>query len=1171
MRIDRLDLMAYGPFTGISLDLSRGKVGLHVIYGDNEAGKSTSLRALTAWLFGIPVRTRDNFLHSNSQLRIGGRIRLSDGRAVEFVRRKGNKDTILAPDTGLPLDGSVVDSFLSGVDEKLFRKLYGIDHERLLEGGRELLEQSGDIGQALFSAASGTENLRRILTDLGNEAQELFKPRGSVSIVNLAVRRHRDLKKKIRELTFPAAEWQKLQKTHYEISSEIAEVEKAISVRGREKSRLERLNRVKGPLAERRAVLQRLMELGEVLLLPENFEEESRKTAERLETAVEAREKAGTRLIRLQKEAGVLHVNRDLLENAGKVSDIYRGLGAVEKAIEDRPGQDGKRRILRNEAERLLKAVRPDLSMDDADILRPLLNNRKWLQGLLKQHGVLGQRKKTVLAEIRDLEEQIGALEAEISALPEPEIDIGELKAAVAAVRKYGDIEGRLADVRRKAERKKDKCETEFAALGRFSGNVFELRETPFPMDDTLSRFAAELEKLSHSRRRLSERLQDLEQDQMQAREELDLLLLAGEVPAISDLDEARFRRDQDWGLIRRTFIDGSDTEVREASEASACSEMADAYEKKVQTADLLADRIREAADLVVKRADLEVRLKGVEQRMKGIASDIEELDRQHDDVQAAWEEQWAPLGIEPGTPGEMKQWLLRVSGVLAGLEAWDQAVNETSMLAEQCRRLREDISTRISSFDASAECEAMSLETMLNLCEQRILQAEDGQEEMSRLRHLLDEKRSRLQRIREELRSVESERSDWKDEWSQAIDGLGLDPDCHPERAMETFERLVMFFEKSDKADELRRRLYGMDRVVNDFSEKVSAFAVSMDFDMDGQDAVTVAARLHRELDMARVAEARLAKINDQLRETETEIQELDITIRRAEKRLEALCRQAEVDSTKHLTEAWERSCRKRSLQDELQRLEKELAHNGDGLSVQRLEEEAEGFDMDAVQGELERVSLELEELQARRDGLRDDLQEVKTKMDARDGSAASAAALEEAEKERAVIDSGIEQYLRLQAGVLILEQCIEEYRKKNQAPVLVRAGKIFSRLTLGSFAGLRDEVKGGRPVLLGVRPDRQEISIEGMSEGARDQLYLALRLSTLEQHLRSGEPMPFIVDDILVGFDDRRTEVCLEVLAELAADTQVLLFTHHRRVLELAGKVGGAAEAGVYIHELG
>ena len=106
------------------------------------------------------------------------------------------------------------------------------------------------------------------------------------------------------------------------------------------------------------------------------------------------------------------------------------------------------------------------------------------------------------------------------------------------------------------------------------------------------------------------------------------------------------------------------------------------------------------------------------------------------------------------------------------------------------------------------------------------------------------------------------------------------------------------------------------------------------------------------------------------------------------------------------------------------------------------------------------------------------------------------------------------------------------------------------------------------GKPILLGVRPNDEEVHVDGMSDGSRDQLYLSLRLATLEQHLSKGEPMPFVVDDILIGFDDNRTRVCIEVLAELAASTQVLLFTHHRRVLELADAV--EAKAGIYTHEL-
>ena len=56
MRLRRLDLLAIGPFQGVTLDLSGGKQGLHLIYGRNEAGKTTALRSLNCLLFGFPHR-----------------------------------------------------------------------------------------------------------------------------------------------------------------------------------------------------------------------------------------------------------------------------------------------------------------------------------------------------------------------------------------------------------------------------------------------------------------------------------------------------------------------------------------------------------------------------------------------------------------------------------------------------------------------------------------------------------------------------------------------------------------------------------------------------------------------------------------------------------------------------------------------------------------------------------------------------------------------------------------------------------------------------------------------------------------------------------------------------------------------------------------------------------
>ena len=56
-------------------------------------------------------------------------------------------------------------------------------------------------------------------------------------------------------------------------------------------------------------------------------------------------------------------------------------------------------------------------------------------------------------------------------------------------------------------------------------------------------------------------------------------------------------------------------------------------------------------------------------------------------------------------------------------------------------------------------------------------------------------------------------------------------------------------------------------------------------------------------------------------------------------------------------------------------------------------------------------------------------------------------------------------------------------------------------------------------------MRPGGTEtVGIAGLSEGSADQLYLALRLASLETYLESHEPIPLVVDDILIQFDDDR-----------------------------------------------
>jgi predicted ATP-dependent endonuclease of OLD family len=103
MKIKRLDLKAFGPFTNQTLEFKSKDPGLHIIFGPNEAGKSSSLRALKALLYGFPERTPDNFKHPNDQLLVGGCLESSGGSEIVFQRRKKRKADVI-DEAGDPLD-----------------------------------------------------------------------------------------------------------------------------------------------------------------------------------------------------------------------------------------------------------------------------------------------------------------------------------------------------------------------------------------------------------------------------------------------------------------------------------------------------------------------------------------------------------------------------------------------------------------------------------------------------------------------------------------------------------------------------------------------------------------------------------------------------------------------------------------------------------------------------------------------------------------------------------------------------------------------------------------------------------------------------------------------------------------------------------------------------------
>ena len=213
--------------------------------------------------------------------------------------------------------------------------------------------------------------------------------------------------------------------------------------------------------------------------------------------------------------------------------------------------------------------------------------------------------------------------------------------------------------------------------------------------------------------------------------------------------------------------------------------------------------------------------------------------------------------------------------------------------------------------------------------------------------------------------------------------------------------------------------------------------------------------------------------------------------------------------------------------------------------------------LDLDRLPDRLQHLADEIARLDSRRGELNQALGREQQILKQMDGSARAAEAAEMAEELKARLAVDVEEYARLRLAAVVLRESIERYRQRSQGTVLDRAAGRLRAAHAGLIRGTADRLRRPGPGGAEGRsaPAATEaVGIEGLSLGTADQLYLALRLASLEAYLESHEPIPLIVDDILIQFDDERAAAALEALAELSRRTQVVLFTHHEHVCQLA-----------------
>ncbi|MFN0054494.1 MAG: AAA family ATPase [Planctomycetales bacterium] len=1153
MRLARLDLLAYGHFTQCRVPLSPG---LNLVYGPNEAGKSTALRGLKNFLFGFETKCSDGFLHGLPKLRVGAVIETTSGERIECIRRKAQKDTLWTAGEQKVLSPALLEGLLQGVDRRRFETQFGITYEQLVAGGRAICDGEGDLGEILFAAASGVASLSRIRLGLDTEAEALFKQQGQLPVINRAVKEFTDKTKEVREFSIPPATWEEQSRSVKRTSTQRDELNHRLQAVRAERERLERIRKALPLLAERDRLDRALEQLGPVPALPDDFQ--ARCVRSQSEAAHAERELVDlderSKLLKSQWES--LPATNELLQYGVRIDALQESLGSVRTGRADRVTLMAQAAQCRETIESRIAALGRDLSVDQAPRLaapRPL---RTRLQNL-STAGLKGMKDLESCEAQRDkLEQREGALHSRLQGLP-PVASADELRAAVRAAAQRGALEAERDRQQTLHVRGLEQAQVELARLGLWQGNWAELERLALPSDQTLQRCEALWSAAADLERDLTRRWQEASQKRDELAGRLEALRLEQDVPTEQDLELSRAQRDRLWKLVRRRLerpgAEPSDEE-RLLLENREPGELSPAYERKVAEADDLADRLRREGEAVARKAQLLADEGAQRERCAALEADLNVAHTRRAQEEAQWHALWQPLGITPLPPAEMRDWARRCRELAARGEPLRQQACAVALLEEQIAQHKVRLTVLLEQQGQAAPAVA-SLAELVELAQERVDALQETSSQRDEIERQLSEVRVEVEAAQRQVALADERLAEWRAQWRDCLVDVSLAEGTSAEEAVVVMQEQEEIAALADKWRELERRIAGIDERSREFQAAVAGLVAALELGAEARVPEEALEALVRRRQAAQQTATRRDGLEQQLAENASRWQTARDRRQHAADELALLCQLAGGVAINELLLVDERARQASQWRQEREVVRRRLDELAQPGTLAALEHEAAQARSEELSPRIENLQSEHQRLSDERDAVLTRLGEEQQTLATMNGSSRAAEAQEQCEALLARIRTEAEHFVRLKLASKVLEGALERFRERNQGPILERASQLFAKLTLGGFTGLEATTNDkGKPTLLGVRADGGSVPLDGMSSGAGDQLFLALRVAWLQHHFQEQPPIPFLVDDVLIMFDDHRAKAALDALRELAAQTQVIVFTHHAHLVELA-----------------
>ncbi len=1117
MRLRRLDLIRYGKFADASLDFGSAPDGpdVTVVYGPNEAGKSTAYAAWLDFLFGLPTRDHPHaFRFERKELMIGAVIETPDQSLT--LRRTGSTKDPLTDDADRRVEESRLSTLLHGLDRNAYRTRFSLNDQILRDGGAEIATAQGDLGRLLHAGSSGLSGVTAELDAIETQIEDFHKKGRSASTLAKAKKALVEIEAQMADARLDPRVFDGLRSAVDTGEAEVATAKTARDTAHRATLLRDAADRTRD-LTERIAALTAELEnypagpdlpadaptrAAAALTQRDAAQVALDAALARAATAQSALEASPTDAVG-QEVAAIL-----MTLEAASFDDGDPLLPRVLTATTDLGKRQGERRALLAQMDVVAKHTAGS-GFDVADVLLS-----KTTLATLREAAQTARDTARQAADLTEAFESASATSEPVAPLPQ---GADALMDALAAYDQLTEDPQMLQADAGTALRAAG-----LAAMG-LPPKWAELFTPGLPEDASLTALSSRLERLQQAHDGAARSLAEAEESHANLVAS-DLAEAAhSEIITDADLNAARTVRDDAWRVHRATL--------------------------ETATADAFANAMRHDDDLRATSATrAEARLRMV-QRQVELAQSNARLIRRRADLDAtrtALDDGLSDAGTFASALG------FEVTPDVATLRD-----RRTALLqAGQAKAEAETIRSRAEATDTRHQSALANIAVALKSI--GIEAPTDRLLPIARRTQAELEARATALRDRsvaaDTLKTLTRDRSRAMTKAAAAQDALKQATAllwCHELDATAILERMPGMNDLAaldDKCRELDQRISRMETALNSFRALATNLTPMLGLE-PGADATSIlsAARL-RATQAAQTAQHIEALKQTSIDATAEHAKQCAIRDR-CSAILLALIAGQDVDPTTPAMDSIASLTRRDALRADLARLEAERARAGRGFDGQALAEEAALEDpvrTPALNVERQEAEAALEAAIDRRGKAHEALRQALTKT--------GAAKLDQ---DRATALESLREEARMQAahllGLMAARGALRRFRQDRRGEMLQATEAAFATMTGGEWPRLDTQPMGKTERLVGIRND-EAVAADAMSTGTRGQLYLALRIAGHADFIARHGPLPFVTDDIHETFDDARAQAAIALAGEMGRRGQVILFTHHRHLIDLA-----------------